>query len=369
VDIFTIKSGDLQPPLEPTLLDGGEPVNLSTATNVQLKMRASQGGPLILDTPMTVVGDPADGVVRYQWLAGDTDTVGKFYTEYVVTWPGGPQTFPLEDYCLVVVEPSLDATSSLMPDLPDSCWPVDGSACEELDNYSATTRAMAESFAGQTLRMLTGFRVGGCPITVRPCSISCAASYGGFGPGWNPHISVSGAWVNGCCAATDCGHLGTAKVILPGPVGEVTEVLIDGVALDAALYRVDNGDELVRLDGEPWPTTQDMLVGPDEVGSFAVTYLKGVPVDGLGAYAAGVLACEFGRALSGANCRLPVSVTSITRQGVSMTLEVGAFPGGVTGIREVDSYIERWNPGHLRSATKIWSPDLVNPRTTTWVSP
>jgi hypothetical protein len=177
---------------------------------------------------------------------------------------------------------------------------------------------------------------------------------------------VSGAWVNGCCDNQDCGHLGTAKIVLPGPVGEVTEVLIDGAALDSSLYRVDNGDELIRLDGEPWPTLQDMLLAPTEAGTFAVTYLKGVPVDGLGARAAGILACEFGRALSGLNCALPTSVTSITRQGVSMTLEAGAFPGGVTGIREVDVYIERWNPGHLRAPVKIWSPDLVTPRVTTW---
>jgi hypothetical protein len=256
--------------------------------------------------------------------------------------------------------------SDALPALPDECWPVDTTVCSNWNDLSTQIQDTAVAYAGQALRLLTGFRVGGCPVTVRPCSIACASSYGGFGPGWSPYISPSGAWVNGCCSATDCGHLGTAKVVLPGPIGEITEVLIDGAALDPTLYRVDNGDELVRLDGEPWPTTQNMLLDSDQPGTFAVTYLHGVPVDGLGARAAGVLACEFAQAIQGLNCALPPTVTSITRQGVSMTLEAGVFPGGVTGIREVDMYIERWNPGHLRSATKVWSPDLVNPRVTTW---
>jgi hypothetical protein len=367
VEPFVIKSGDTGEPLRVQLLSNGEPVpNLGDADEVRLRTRAVEGGPILVDALMTLE-DEATALVEYQWVDGETDTVGDFYGEIIVIWGAGEQTFPEDGYIEIRVEPSLDATSSSLPALPATCWPVDESVCPDFAEYSASVRAAAKAYAGESMRMLTGFRLGGCSITVRPCSISCAADY--FGPGWNPHISVSGAWINGCCAGDTCGHLGAAKVALPGPVGEVTEVLIDGVALDSSLYRVDNGDELIRLDGQPWPTLQDMLLAPTEAGTFAVTYLKGVPVDGLGARAAGILACEFGRALSGLNCALPTSVTSITRQGVSMTIEAGAFPGGVTGLREVDTYIERWNPGHLRAPTRIWSPDLVSPRTTTWVSP
>jgi hypothetical protein len=371
VDTFEIKSGDVEPPLDVTLLSDTEPVDLSGIVGVRLRTRATEGGPILIDSPMTVV-DAANGLVRYEWQAGDTDVVGEFYAEYVVTWTEGEQTFPDDGYHLIDVNPGLDATTSDLPALPDSCWPVDESACPEFSDYSPHIKALAKAYAGESLRLLTGFRVGGCPITVRPCSIACVSTSSAwfqYGAGWAPYINSAGVWVNGCCGANDCGHLGTAAITLPGPVGEVTEVLVDGVVVDPSLYRVDNGSQLIRLDGNPWPTTQDMLLAPTEAGTFAVTYLRGVPVDGMGARAAGVLACEFGRALSGLNCALPTSVTSITRQGVSMTLEVGAFPGGVTGIREVDIYIERWNPGHLRAATKIWSPDLVNPRATTWVSP
>jgi hypothetical protein len=259
--------------------------------------------------------------------------------------------------------------SDALPALPDECWPVDTTVCTGWDDLSAQIQDTATAYAGQALRLLTGFRVGGCSITVRPCSRPCveaSAGWYGFGVGFRPYINGLGEWVNSCGCITSCNHLGAASITLPGTVGQVDEVLIDGVAVDPADYRVDNGNQLVRVDGQFWPTTQDMLLAPTEVGTFAITYLNGIPVDGLGARAAGVLACEFAQAIQGLNCALPPTVTSIARQGVSMTLEAGVFPGGVTGIREVDMYIERWNPGHLRSATRVWSPDLVNPRVTTW---
>jgi hypothetical protein len=222
--------------------------------------------------------------------------------------------------------------------------------------------------AGQTLRMLTGYRVGGCAITVRPCSMACASLYGEFyaGGSFFPHINVQGVWVNSCCGSTSCDHLGTARIVLPGPVGDIEEIVIDGDVLDAENYRVDNGNELVRLDGEAWPTVQNMAVAADAVGAFAVTYLRALKVDGLGALAAGVLACEYASALTGGKCKLPSNVTSIVRQGVSMELSRDLFPGGLTGVREVDLYIQRWNPNHLQAPSVVWSPDLQHARVTTW---
>lgn len=369
MDTFIIKSGDLQPPYEPQLLDGGTPVDLSTAVEVRMRMRSSQGGPLVIDSPMTIVGSPVDGMLRYQWVDGDTDVVGKFYVEFVVTWPGGEQTFPIEDYCIVEVAPGLDATTSTLPALPDSCWPVDERVCAELDNLSVNVRETAKALAGETLRALTGYRMGGCPITVRPCSRSCCAASGGWygvGSTFYPYIAASGEWVNACCESDDCDHLGTECIFLAGPVGEITEVLIDGDVVDPALYRVDNGNELVRLDGTGWPTTQDMVAATDQPDTFAVTYLRGIPVDGLGALAAGLLACEFAAGLNGQECKLPDNVTSITRQGVTMEIAAGLFPGGKTGIREVDAYLMRWNPTGLTAPMRVYSPDLAGDRRTTW---
>lgn len=261
---------------------------------------------------------------------------------------------------------------TVQPDLPDECWPVDTSRCEAWETFKDEDQAYATALAQVTMRQLVGYRLGGCPITVRPCSRSCA-----FGsPDWYwggstfyPYVTASGEWVNACCWSDSCDHLGAARIFLPGPVGMVVEVRIDGEVVSPTLYRIDNGNELVRLDGDPWPTRQDMSVAPNEVGAFAVTYLRGIAVDGLGSYAAGALACEFAASLAGRECRLPDNVTSITRQGVNMDLVPGFFPNGVTGIREVDAYVQRWNPKRLTAPMRTYSPDLMPTRRTTWPTP
>ena len=93
-----------------------------------------------------------------------------------------------------------------------------------------------------------------------------------------------------------------------------------------------------------------------------MTYLNSYPVDSLGAYAVGVLAMEFAKACIGGKCRLPATVTAITRQGVSFEIASGTFPSGFTGIREVDTYISMWNPQGLRQRASVWTPDASSPR-------
>jgi hypothetical protein len=69
--------------------------------------------------------------------------------------------------------------------------------------------------------------------------------------------------------------------------------------------------------------------------------------------------------IDGQKCALPAGVTSITRQGVTMDILPGAFPGNRTGIREVDVYVQRWNPNALKAPTTVWSPDFHHTRVTT----
>jgi hypothetical protein len=252
--------------------------------------------------------------------------------------------------------------------LPDYCWPVDEGCCDAFADYDPSVQERAKALATQTLRALTAYRVGGCPITVRPCKRGCVGASSSWlysGGTFFPTL-WAGVWTNSCgCANPDCSCGPLEELVLPAPVGRVDSVLVDGVTLPATSYRVDNGDRLVRLDGGLWPACQDMDKAPTEVGTMAVTYLNSYPVDGLGAYAAGVLACEYAKACSGKKCSLPAGVTDITRRGISMTITTGAFPGGVTGIREVDSYLMRWNPNHLTMAPRVWSPDMPRVRVTT----
>lgn len=276
-----------------------------------------------------------------------------------------------------------------LPGLPDYCWPVDVSCLsdwnsltdpdepEDLDPesdgynpplYTDLQKARALSLAAQSLRMLTAYRVGGCPITVRPAERRCRdltwRTYpvsGGSTP-WVP-VNLGGQWLNIGCghAASACGCGALAEVHL-GTASEVTQVMVDGAALDASAYRLDTGGRLVRLDGEGWPLCQNLAAPDTEEGTWSVTYLRGAAVDGHGAYAAGALAGEFVRACTGGECRLPDNIVSIVRNGVSMTLGAGAFPDDRTGIREVDAYLDRWNPYRHKVAPLVWSPDLARNR-------
>ena len=250
---------------------------------------------------------------------------------------------------------------------PSGCpWPVDP-AClgDEWDALDPTVQERATLLAGETLRRLTGYRVGGCPVTVRPCKASCAntAYLPFYTGGFNPHISIGGYWVNSCGCTTNCSCSELCTVTLPLPIGRIDEVVVDGVIVDPGDYTIIR-NQLTWIGGGdcPWPICQDLSLPDTEPGTFSVTYLNAWPVDTLGAYAAGVLAYEYAQACVGNKCRLPSNVTSLTRQGVTMEMATGSFPGGFTGIREVDAFIAIYNPRGVREQTRVWSPDIHTPR-------
>lgn len=256
--------------------------------------------------------------------------------------------------------------SQTIPEYGGCPWPMDP-ACQT-DQWNALDPAVQEralALASSTLRRLTGYRVGQCPIKVRPARAGAywnqahrCPSYSDWysSQSFRPAMDQYGIWVNYSNLDDEAT---TCEVMLPGPVGRVDEVLVDGVALGASGYEV-RGQALVWIGGGecPFPTSQDLSKPDSAAGTFSVTYLNAYPVDSLGAYAVGVLANEYAKACTGNKCRLPAGVTNIVRQGVSMEVAGGTFPNGVTGIREVDSYVALWNPRGIQQAPKVWSPDL-----------
>ena len=365
---FTIKSGDTAPRFLVALTRfDGQPANLTGITSLVFRMRSEAGGVALVDAPGVVV-DPMGGIVAYDWVAGDTDIPDDYEGTFEVIFAdGSDQTFPGEGYLPITVEPSLDIVTVpvTLPPVEDYCWPVDTGCCSEFDDYSPAIQTRSKGLAGAALRMLTGRSIGGCDVKVRPCKRGCiGADAGYFSAGWFVPLNWAGTWTNSCGCTTDCSCGPLEQMLLPPPIGRVTQVKVDGVVVAPTAYRVDSQRWLVRLDGGTWPVCQDMAKADTEAGTFSVTYLNAQPVDGLGAYAAGVLACEFAKACSGARCRLPSGVTDITRQGISMTLPTGAFPDGLTGIREVDAYVQSVNPSKLRMPSRVWSPDLSSVRVT-----
>lgn len=255
--------------------------------------------------------------------------------------------------------------SELTPELADCSWPIDtaclGEAWTVLDE---TVQERSVGLASATLRRLTGYRVGGCPVKVRPCKAGCSKGllpmYPGFhGGNYLPHINAQGFWVNSCGCLTDCNCTELCSVDLPGPVGAVEEVRLNGDVVPAEDYTVLD-TRLVWVGGGecPWPTCQDMSLPDTEDGTFSITYLNAYPVDALGAYAAAQLAMEFAKACTGGKCRLPTGVTNVTRQGVTYEIASAAFKDGYTGIREIDAFIAIWNPNTLQRSSRVWSPDM-----------
>lgn len=234
----------------------------------------------------------------------------------------------------------------------EATWPVEWGPNPRPSDHE--TLRYVEDLAVAALRGLTLGRVGGQVVTVMPCG-ACAHRRHEWYPHWH-----GGQFVNVCGCADSCACSPVPSVTLEPPVGRVEAVVVNGVALDPSVYRVEDGYRLVRTDTLPWPSCASE--------DFTVTYLAGHPVDALAARAAGVLASEFAKAVSGDSrgCRLPSGVVQVSRQGITMDVAQGLFPDGLTGLTEVDVWLRSINPYGLRTAPTVWSPDMPRPRSVTW---
>jgi hypothetical protein len=226
---------------------------------------------------------------------------------------------------------------------------------------SPEVQARSLMLASSSLQMLTYYRVGTCPVTIRPCPAvrpcHCA---------WNPHMSADGLWRNNCEHGSTCTPL--SEVDIPGPVGYIDNLVIDGVEMDLynGDWRLDNGHLLVWQGTglSPLPTYQDLNVAGDVLGGWSITYSRSYPVSADGRLAVAYLAAEFAKAcIPKKKCSLPRGVTSVVRNGVSFTLEAGLFPNGLTGIDIVDQFILKWAPAGspLRNA-QVYNPSRYAPR-------
>jgi hypothetical protein len=250
---------------------------------------------------------------------------------------------------------------ALSPAYSGCPWPVDA-AClgDEWADLTPDQQDRALALASNTLRRLTGYRVGTCPITIRPCTQGgCWGYYYWSANGaFNPSINALGQWTNSCPCA-DGGCATSCEVSLPPPVGGIQEVKVDGVVINPADYQVQSGRYLVYVgDAEcPWPQTQNLALPDTEAGTFSITYLNSYPVDNTGAVAAAFLALEFAKACKPkGKCALPRGVTAVVRNGISFDIEAGLFPNNSTGIDVVDAFIQSWNPDGLREAPRVYIP-------------
>jgi len=244
-------------------------------------------------------------------------------------------------------------------------WPITWPAHIDAAALDPNIKRLSEVYATACMTALTLHRVGGNPVTIMPAT-SCARIPGHYV--WFetvPDAYPVGMFYPGLVypSAQDLQRSHTVHqveaVALPGPVGAISNVTVDGVTLDPSAYRLEDGQYLVRIDGGAWPTS------PGD--NFTVTYFNSHPVDEMGSYAAGVMAAEWLKLFSKSKdkCRLPSTATNVARQGITIEVATGMFPEGVTGLPEIDAYLMLFNPFGLKVAPRVYSFDQPQHRQVT----
>lgn len=250
-------------------------------------------------------------------------------------------------------------------------WPIVGDCAVAADDRPEIARA-SEQMAIDILHAASGRQFGECVVTYQPCRRECAVDLVPVDM-WSlidiRHQALVSRtpWSDGyystmvCsnCRTDDCACTDLVDIELwHRNITSVMEVKIDGAVLDPGNWRLFRGN-LVRTDGLAWPECQDATVPNGSVGTWSISYRHGKPVPPGGQVAAGILACEFAKAMcNDSSCALPKRVQSITRQGVSVAfLDAQEFlDQGKTGIYTVDLWLHSVNPNRLARRARAYSP-------------
>lgn len=245
-----------------------------------------------------------------------------------------------------------------LPELPTLSDPP---TPEEQGTYDAALAAQlaAEDLAVEVLWALSGRQFGLCPAKARPCPTRETPPWRDWPYGW-PYVVMfdDGRWVNWPCGCGPrCSVSGPRAVHLPGPVAPPTlddpiVVTVGDVVLTGDDFVLE-GDVLYRK-GANWPS-QDLGKPLGETGTWSVEYLRGYRPPAGTAKFVGTLAAEFLKACSDEECRLPRTVTTASRRGVTYRVYDPAviYADGKTGIPEIDLWLAAVNPYHLMAAPSV----------------
>lgn len=236
-------------------------------------------------------------------------------------------------------------------------WPVDYSQCTDCGPFDdeATGTEVKAKFEDMAKWFLWGWtkrQFGTTTSWLRPDE-SCDR------PPTYAYLPPVVAWPLCCGSCKQCGcSCGSLTSLwVSAPVESVTQVVIAGEVLPEDSYHLEGAHRIVRTDGGSWPSTQNMMADVQSPGGWGIEIVVGTSVPTGGRIATAVLACELAKAAcNDTKCRLPQRVTSITRQGVAMTMldDFDGLQKGRTGIWLIDSWVS--------SVTEVPMPaTVVNP--------
>lgn len=161
------------------------------------------------------------------------------------------------------------------------------------------------------------------------------------------------------CRSWCCGGADAIRIVGPLsiPVWDVTRVRLGAAEYDDDTWRFDRETRMLyRVPPERWPTRDEKWSNAGEGDAFVVDVEIGTPPDAWALDVASRLTKELYLSCTGAKCRLPSNVTSVTSQGITVRLrdfEINTF------IPELGAWVNSVNPHGARLPAAVFSPDIA----------
>lgn len=217
-------------------------------------------------------------------------------------------------------------------------------SCSILEDSDDLLQEIVDA-ATDLLFLLSDGRVHGrCTRTARPMKMGTCGPLDG---------DLYGTW-----PATRFG--GADVIPIPGLHPTIDSVKIDGVTLNAAEYKMVDGEFLLRVDGS-WPTSNSLTLASSDVGVFEITWTYGPTVDWITQQAAIEMACELLESTTSGASRLPKGTTSANIQGAAVEIreELEGGREASAGMERVRRFFAAYcRDGEARSG--VWTPELTH---------
>ena len=287
---FYVKRGDTLPTVLVQLTDAtGDYLNLTGAT-VRFKMKPAGGGDYKVDAAATVV-DAALGKVSYTFTSVDTDTVGDFYVEWIVTISGTTQTVPTDTYKIVTVTPTLADTAVLGSGTGAVGTGINQAYVTVQDEGTSVTQRSILNFVGSGVTVTDD---GTSKTTVTVAAVPLTVAAVGSSPNANAATVASGVLNLEPASASFPGVVTTGAQTLAGQKSFSSVVQLPNIAL-ASLPTAAGGNEgalaydstnsvIEYSDGAVWnaltptETQQDLTIYVETTGSDTADGSIGAPM-------------------------------------------------------------------------------------------